>query len=176
MSSSAGGGLDPRQLRDYVVQPALEKLGLPGGLNAEMLVIGTAAQESGFRYLHQIGKGPALSLWQIEPATARDALARGPAGCLDRLCSAFNWKLVTPESLDRQLPGNLLLAAAMCRLIYYLKPFKLPIDNTPMTVAKLAHIWKLHYNTPLGAGTEAQFIANWQKYIGSIGLYDIEGG
>jgi len=168
-------GIDPLQLRDYVVRPALAKLGLPGGAIAEMLVMGTAAQESGLQYIHQLGKGPALSLWQIEPSTATDALDR----CSEAVQVALHaLGLPSPHSEQWKdwgsiLPGNLYLSAAMCRLIYYLKPFKLRLDEE-VTIARLARVWKLYYNTPLGAGTEAQFVSNWRKYLSSV--YDIKEG
>lgn len=169
-------GLDPGQLLTYVVRPVLSRLALPGGSTAEMLVMGTAAQESGgFRYIHQLGKGPALSLWQIEPSTATDAVERCSEAVQNALhdlglpsSSSESW-----EEWEKILPGNLYLSAAMCRLVYYLKPFKLQEDKDA-TINKLARIWKLYYNTPQGAGTEAQFVANWHKYLGSV--YQIEEG
>ena len=43
---------------------------------AENLIMGTAAQESGFTYIKQLGGGPALGMFQVEPATAEDILFR----------------------------------------------------------------------------------------------------
>ena len=60
--------LNVRDLRVEVIRPALRALDLWSPA-AEDLVLGTAAQESGLAYLRQIGGGPALGLWQIEPAT-----------------------------------------------------------------------------------------------------------
>ena len=54
-----------------VIRPALEKLSL-WSLSAEELVLGTAIVESGLTYLKQHGDGPALGLWQVEPATHDD--------------------------------------------------------------------------------------------------------
>ena len=52
-------GIHPKHLAEYVIRPSLKPLGLYS-LEAEQLLLGTAAVESqlGF-YLHQI-KGPAL--------------------------------------------------------------------------------------------------------------------
>jgi hypothetical protein len=154
----------PSQLLQYVIRPALGTLGLPGGVAAEMLVMGTAAQESGFEWLHQAGSGPALSMWQIEPATARDAVLRASNQAFDRLAALRipNDAVPVYESVVDQLPGNLYLGAAMCRLIYYLKPFELPTRN-PHPV-ELAYFWKRWYNTPKGAGTAEEFVANWQRF------------
>jgi hypothetical protein len=169
--------LDPGQLLKYVVRPSLQALGLPGGVLAEKLVLGTACQESHLQYLHQLGKGPALSLWQIEPVTAMDTLRRAPTTALDRLEGMVPGVLPLQSRgtllgpLIDQLPGNLYFGAAMCRLVYYMKPFSgwaLPayISDRLRTSEMdwCAGIWKRWYNTPKGAGTETEFLANWKKF------------
>jgi len=60
--------LDAGQLRMYVVRPVLRVMSA-WSQPAEDLVMGTAAQESRLTYLRQLGGGPALGLWQMEPAT-----------------------------------------------------------------------------------------------------------
>ena len=42
---------------------------------AEELVLGTAIVESSLIYISQHGAGPALGLWQVEPATHDDLYA-----------------------------------------------------------------------------------------------------
>lgn len=163
-------GVDPGQLLRFVVRPALTALALPGGVLAEKLVVGTAAQESRFQYLHQLGKGPALSLWQIEPTTAMDTLRRAPVAYLDRLDTLCPGALPVNNSnvIDR-LVGDLFLGAAMCRLVYYMKPFKWPSgwgERQPTLAARnwCASTWKEFYNTFKGAGTEDEFLGNWRKF------------
>ena len=58
-------------LQDRVIAPALDKIDL-WSRAAEELVLGTAIVESGLTYLIQHSDGPALGLWQIEPATHED--------------------------------------------------------------------------------------------------------
>jgi hypothetical protein len=157
-------GLNPRQLRDFVVRPALAALGLPGGEPAERLVMGTGAQESaGFQYIHQLGKGPALSLWQIEPETAKDAMDRVSGDLFRRLIRYGPGTISVLECL----PGNLYLGASLCRLVYYLKPFRLEALGNGEPEA-LARVWKRYYNSPAGAGTEAQFLVNWDRYCREV--------
>lgn len=167
-------GLDPRQLLVHVVRPTLAVLDLPGGVLAEKLVMGTACQESdGFRYIHQLGKGPALSLWQIEPATAKDALARCSDGLFIKVAhfvSKQHWMASDGlhAGLLLDLPGNLYLGAAMCRLVYYMKAFKMAtakdLELTSDQRSWCAVMWKKHYNTVKGAGTEAQFLKHWDEH------------
>lgn len=163
-------GLDVRQLRDLIVRPVLEYLGLPGGEVAERLLLGTAAHESGgFRYIKQVG-GPALSLWQIEPATARDAMARAPTKVLARL---HDYPVYLPQvsgvdpavHVVNLLPGNLYLGAAMARVVYYLKPFEMP---PAAGTGELAAIWKEHWNTEDGAGRPEQFVAAYAEHVAPL--------
>ena len=103
-------GLDPRQVRDLVVRPVLDRLGLTKPLAAERLLMGTAAQESQFRYLRQIGGGPALGLWQMEPATFADLWRR-----FEARFDLREWTVYGAPPVD-QLVWNLHLACAMARI------------------------------------------------------------
>ncbi len=153
------------QLREYVVKPALEQLGLYS-LAAEQLVMGTIAQESNGSYLKQIGKGPALGLIQMEPATHKDLwlnFLKYKADLRDKLL------MMTSDSVDLvydqhgwpdhvALIWNLRYAIAMCRVHYYRKPQALPKANN---IKALAQYWKEHYNTFKGAGTVSQFLSHF---------------
>lgn len=155
--------IDPTQLLGIVVRPTLLSLG-PGLLStaAEQLVMGTAAQESRLSYLRQIGAGPALGLWQIEPATETDvwdnwlAYRGTPAAIVTSL-------LASMPSRTRQLATNLAYGCAMCRLIYYRHSDPLP---QPGDVDGLAQMWKRIYNTRGGAGTVDQFKWSWKMVEG----------
>ena len=63
--------LDASQLRELVIKPALSEIELWSPA-AEELVLGTAIVESRLSFIKQLGSGPALGLWQIEPDTHRD--------------------------------------------------------------------------------------------------------
>lgn len=60
--------MNGKQFRIEIVRPALVTIDLYSDA-AENLVMGTAAQESHLDYVKQSGNGPALSLFQMEPAT-----------------------------------------------------------------------------------------------------------
>ena len=66
--------MDAFQLRTEIVKPALEAIGYYSPA-AEALIMGTAAQESHLKYVKQLGDGPALGLFQMEPATHDDIWA-----------------------------------------------------------------------------------------------------
>lgn len=156
--------IDAGQLRLLVVRPALVDADVWSPA-AENLVMGTAAQESSLVYLHQVGGGPALGLWQMEPATHHDIWTNYlayQAPLATRILSAS--MLMTADSSPFEVPDqalvfNLKYAALMCRAHYRRRPEPLPEAND---VAALAAYWKLHYNTPAGAGTEDEFMRHYQ--------------
>ena len=155
--------LDPNQFRALVVVPVLNRLGLHSPA-AEELVLGTAAQESGLRFLKQLGGGPALGLYQCEPATHADIwrnfLHYKPE--LRYLVSHFATNGTSGHPNQDELVWNLAYATAICR-VHYLRV------NKPLPVADdlegLAAYWKKNYNTTEGKGTPEEFIANYRRLI-----------
>lgn len=160
-------GIRPHDLRLYVIEPVLARLApvFPGAdsLAAAKLLLGTAAVESGMRYLHQLG-GPALGIYEVEPATHNDVrswLAGEDAvqrQAVDGLLSAA-W------TAETQLVGNLYYATAIARLVYWRRPEPLPAVGD---LDGLAAYWCQHYNTCRsqgvghGKGSVKKFIAAWQ--------------
>lgn len=149
------------QLRTLIIEPVLIQLDLfsPVAVN---LLLGTAAQESHMgTYIKQIGKGPALGIYQMEPATYKDIwdnfLKYKPT--LEERVSQF--AIMQPD--HDEMVGNMYFATAMARVHYWRVRERLPAN--PNDVAALARYWKRYYNTPLGAGTESEFIANYKKYV-----------
>jgi len=150
--------LNRDQFRTLIVGPALRAIGL-WGVAAEELVLGTALVESKLKYLKQLGGGPALGLYQVEPATHEDLWD--------------NWLRYNPDHGDRlrallmrgstpaidQLVCNLYYATAVCRLLYY--RHKEPLAK-PGDIAGHARYWKQYYNTYLGDGMDRDFIAAWE--------------
>jgi hypothetical protein len=140
--------LDPAQFRHYIIDPTLRQIALYSAA-ASNLLLGTALQESGLVYLHQLGGGPALGLYQCEPATLDDIIQ--------------NYLPFHPEIFSRildlkgtGLPAspalvcNLAYATAICRVHYLRDPAPLPDAADAYGMAML---YKRVYNTPAGAAT-----------------------
>lgn len=153
-------------LRRAIVEPALAEIAdaarmphiaAPAAID---LVMGTAAAESEFTAIHQVGGGPALGCWQIEPATAEDVwinyIQYRPA------LKAAMGHVMTLGVPTRQLAADPIYGAIMCRLIYLRCPRPLPRHGD---VPAYAAYWKAHYNTHLGAGTEQKFRETWSRLI-----------
>ena len=153
-------GIHPDQLLRYVIRPALTLLDMQSPA-AEALLLGTAAQESHCgRYLHQLRNGPALGIFQMEPATYHDIWANYihfQPKIQKRL--AILWPM-QPE--PEEMVFNLLFAAIMCRLHYRRVHEPLPQAED---LSGLAQYWKTHFNTHLGRGTTSEFITNWYKFM-----------
>lgn len=144
--------------RSLVIRPALEAIGLYSPEAAELL-LGTALQESALCYLKQIN-GPALGVFQMEPATHDDIHINFLA---HRQPLADKVLTLCPDPHAQVMAGNMLYAAAMARIHYLRVPDALPkVGNLEGQAA----YWKQHYNTPKGRGAVDEYIDNWRLFIG----------
>jgi hypothetical protein len=149
--------IDTKQLKLYVVIPTLTDLNLWSD-SATNLLLGTCAQESAMgTYLKQV-VGPALGIYQIEPATHADVWDN----YLRFKPDLAHKVLSLGKRDDKSLITNLAYATAIARIIYLRVAAPLPGSAD---IEGLARYWKQYYNTPLGKGCVADFIANYKKYV-----------
>jgi hypothetical protein len=152
--------LSALELVREIVRPALAVL--PDemqGDRPEQQLVGTAAQETQFRNIPQIG-GPALGLWQMEPATHLDLwthfidprpdLARAVMSLLDDGFSPTASALIPCPKY----------ACAMARILYFRVPGAIPAD-----LAGQGAYYKAHYNTPAGAATVSEYLDHWNSLV-----------
>ncbi|MDE1149702.1 MAG: hypothetical protein PW843_24385 [Azospirillaceae bacterium] len=156
------------QLRVRLVEPILARISTPtrrlDSRAAVNLVLGTCAQETGFNYLAQYPTGPAVSPWQIEPAT-RASVVKALEKSYPDLAEAVAALLVPGIDPDVQLAWNLAYAVAICRCLYWLEHRPLPVASDG---PGLAAYWKDFYNTHLGKGTVEEFQHNYTLHIGAF--------
>ena len=161
-------GFDKKQFQD-LIERVIRDLNMHSRA-AVHLLLGTAAQESGFgTYLRQVGGGPALGVFQMEPATDLD-IWRNYLVYREDLAEAV-WQVAgaavdVGPSIDA-LEANLSYQIAMARIHYWRVPEALPSYTD---ISGLARYWKQHYNTPEGKGTEEGFVGNYHKYVGKRGV------
>lgn len=145
--------IDPGHLVEYVIVPALDHIEADG-IAARRLVLGTALTESSLTYLNQHNGGPALGLWQMEPATHTDHWSNF-LKYRNALQQRVRQLTMRGIDLEDQLRHNLMYAAAMCR-VHYLR------DSQPLPAADdlegLASMWKRVYNSRKGKGKPADFL------------------
>jgi len=147
--------IDVKQFRTYIVRPALEQLKpvWPGfaSKEAEALVVETAIAESGLKYVRQLGGGPALGPYQMEPAT-HDWLIDDMGPEVGEVVEAVTTLMTAEEMI-----WNWRYATIMCRLRYY------PYPAIPKSVGGRASYWKRYYNTRLGKGKPTQYVRRVQR-------------
>jgi hypothetical protein len=141
-------GINLKQLMSLIIEPTLNSLGILSE-SAVILLAGTAGVESGYgTYIKQIGKGPALGIYQMEPTTHADiwnnylAFNKELAARIVRGCDLPNDVIS-----EFRLISNLRYATAMTRM-HYLR-VKEPLPHQDDADA-FAQYHKKYYNTYLG--------------------------
>tara|TARA_R100000664_G_scaffold27307_1_gene37899 strand:+ start:6480 stop:6989 length:510 start_codon:yes stop_codon:yes gene_type:complete len=164
--------INPRQLHDLIVKPTLSQIGLdqPG---ASQLLMGTYLHEStvgGDTCVKQLGGGPALGIYQMEPATHND-IWKNYLKYKEELASY----VLTAIGLDSDnLPDaermiwDLKYATCMARVHYRRDPGILPASTDLIAQAEY---YKKVYNTHLGAATPDDF----KKAVLKSGIKDLWG-
>jgi hypothetical protein len=169
--------MSPVQFRRFVVEPVLSVLGLHSPA-AVSLLLATALHESGgLTYIDQVtGRagaagdtvlGPAIGLYQIEPATHEDlfqSFLRWPRyQPLRELVLQYRSPL--PDRHEQLMDP--FYATAVARAQYFRAKPPLP---APGDWAGMAAYWKQFWNTPAGKGTPAEFLANWHRFGGPAAI------
>jgi hypothetical protein len=151
--------IEPKHLLEHVIRPVLKDLDL-WSEPAERLLLGTACQESECgRWLVQLGDGPALGIYQMEPATERDIWDNFLEHNDDLAMKVYKWAQEYNPS-EKTMIGNLYYATAMCRVHYLRAPGAIP-DSLPGQ----AGYWKQYYNSMLGKGTVQEYMNHWNQFI-----------
>ena len=153
-----------KHFRECIVRPALDQLKLYSVAAEELLVI-TCGQESvGGTYFMQndawgFPRGPAMGIYQMEPATYLDLwnnfLAYHPMW-LDRLHPGE-----TPHANVGRLVYDLKYATMIARLNYYRVKEALPQD-----LEGQFRYYKKYWNTDLGAATLPEIRRNYEAFTG----------
>jgi hypothetical protein len=156
--------MNSQQLLDYIIKPTLEYMeGNYNSKNAQMLLLATAAIESKCGYYIKQINGPALGIWQMEPATYDDIIDN---------CDAINENNIKYYNKIHNLWGfdnygvvhalisHPMYACAMARLKYSMNTAPLPVYND---MHEIYEYYKRIYNTPLGASTFEKFKAAWYE-------------
>lgn len=142
--------------REYIVEPTLELCadlaGMPDTPYIRDLLVATCAQESRLgTYFHQI-HGPAVSIYQFEPATLDDLLRNFASAPKYR--DILRASRVEGQPDVDQIVWNLRFATVCARLNYYRVREPLPRVTSFDT---LWHYYKTYWNTHQGAATSASF-------------------
>ena len=131
-------------IKHEIIAPTLKEIELYSDV-ALNLVTGTGLVESGFRVTSQIGGGPALGWFQMEPETHDDCWANF-LRYRPELARAVSALCHDEEPSASLLQSNQSYAAAMCRVKYLRVPAPLPTNDAQ----SLSLYHKRYYNTMQG--------------------------
>jgi hypothetical protein len=150
-------GINVHDFREYILAPALDLCqslaGVPDTPYVRDLLVATCAIETQMGvYLHQTGRGPALSIYQIEPTSLEDLLKNFASQ--KRYAPLLAAVRVPAVSAEDEIMFNLRFATVCARLFYY--RVKEPLPKLA-TFDNLWHYYKTYWNTEAGAATSASF-------------------
>lgn len=151
--------MDANKFIRNVIRPTLETMGMWSAESEKLLVMTACHESGGFKYREQVG-GPALSYFQIEPATLEDVYGRYLARRLDLKAKVDLFK---PGGMDalQALRENDAFACAIARVKYWMAPEGLPIVTDD---AGFAYYAKKHWNTELGKATPEKYLADFKRW------------
>jgi len=160
-------GICTSELREYVIRPALQQLGVETSTAAENLLLGTAAQESGLGFHLNNGKGQRYGIYRIDSKTHRaiwdEYLAFNPDLASKVRGLASQHKFLTNP--DAELATNLIYATAIAWLVFERSELSLPADDD---IAGLANLWCSLYcreSSQNPASDEDQFLENYREFV-----------
>jgi hypothetical protein len=152
---------DSKQFREQIIIPTLSKLQCYSKAAEELLVFTCAAESVGGTYLKQIS-GPALGIYQMEPATFTDIWVNYLYHRQDKINLLSLHLGVSKIPYPEQMVYDLRFATAMARFHYLRQKEALPNHDD------LEGIWKYYkkyWNTELGKAKKAESIKLYKKFI-----------
>ena len=160
--------INTTQLKDLIVRTLTHLGDKYASEESVQLVLETGLVESHYKYLKQLGDGPAKSFWQVEPATAVDNLVhflkhrkRLMAKCSEAsLVDLAHWQTNSETLWADILEKNIASGIIHCRIKYWRVPKRMP-----NTLEGRAEYWKKYYNSEQGAGTEEKYIDMVKEYL-----------
>lgn len=160
--------IDLSQVKD-LIERVLNRLGKKyASEDAVELILGTGIIESRFKYLRQLGDGPASGFFQIEPATAVDncnSWLKFRPSVVDHCVKATKvpkryWIKPSMTEWEYLLETNIAAGIVHARIKYWRAPARMPV-----TTSDKAAYWKKWYNTEEGSGSVEEYIDQVSKYI-----------
>ena len=153
--------MNPEILRLHIRSTLQLMGGKLWSFNSEELLLGTCAQESHLgTFRRQLGSGPGLGIYQMEPMTEQSLwkdyiyYRADLAVAITRVCGVKQ-----PDTY--QLEMNLAYQTIMARLRYFAW-VKEPI---PSTLNAQAKYWDDNYNCNPNAGTAQEYISNYRRFV-----------
>ena len=153
--------INPTQLRDLITRTLKQ---IPSGYSSDAvkLLMMIAAHESDLgKYIKQVN-GPALGIFQIEPATHDDVWTNGDSCEVNASRLGYVWECdATSARLEYDLQYQILIARQ--KLFMISEPLPSGDDEIAM-----ANYCKKYWNTDLGKATSEDYHDAYIYYCGSV--------
>ena len=160
--------INQKQLRELVIRPMLQYLDprIPYSETAVELLMMTQAHESNGGYFLKQEKGPALGIYQMEPATFDDLwdnFIKYDHNLYVLMAGLEGNMALTP---GEQLVHDIGYATAMARVHYFRDSEPLPTGDLSdeRTIWELAMYAKRVWNTEAGKATVQDYYDKYMKY------------
>lgn len=159
--------MTPQGYLDTAIVPAAQNLGIYT-LPHLQIGFGTCGQESGFQNIRQIGGGPALGPFQMEPSTHNSLIANF-VRYRPHIEDALTKLLGNVQPSIDLLMTNMVYAAMMMFIKYLDCPGEIPdaLDGQ-------AEYYVRWYNAG-GKATTAEYIANYQSFSAGVNFPSFDG-
>jgi len=152
--------MDKHQLRDLITR-VLKEVDLYSHDAVELLLLTAAAESNLGQYIRQVGGGPALGIFQVEPATESD-IWENYLSYRPEFCKKISGLFPSGGTFEiEEMEFNLGYQIIMARIHYLRVPKPLPKAGD---VEGMASYWKQYFNTPLGKGTIEKAMKAYEKY------------
>lgn len=149
------------QFRNDIITPVLSELHLYSKVAEELLVLTCAVESDGGTFVRQV-KGPALGVYQCEPATHSDLWRNyiiNRNNFISILALNFGVNIIPNES---KLISDLRYATAICRLHY--ARIKEALPSSEQDTDAIWEYYKKYYNTALGKSTKTKSITAYKRF------------
>lgn len=123
----------------------------------ELLVLVFAHESLGGTYIKQLGNGPALGFFQMEPATEKDCWENWLKYKVKLTIILTEMQAPSINNLVYNIAYQIAMAAVRLTRTKDILPKKSDLQG-------LAQHWKKHYNTVKGKGTVEEAIKNYTSY------------
>jgi hypothetical protein len=172
--------MNAQQLHDYIIKPTLKYMG--GNYNsveARFLLLCTASIESDCGHFIKQVNGPALGIWQMEPATNNDIWVNCDAlKDNSAMAHAVSSLVMLPFEEIEHLIYSPMYACAMARLKYSMTPKELPAYNggTDLDLDMFYRYYKTYYHGVDHNGNELgkSSFSKWLSAIERNGVLKVQ--
>lgn len=162
--------MKPQVLVDYIIKPSLAhlatiKLKADSPASRQFMLAVAAIESRCGEYFKQMGNGPALGIWQVEPATSDDIYEHYLSGEIDlRDCIDSMMVQVWHPGVQQHIVSPM-YNCAIARMCVYRQADPMPDFGDKDGMWSL---YKKYFNSSLGASTYEKWCDCWDEFVEGV--------